>query len=170
MRGRYFVHQVIYTDKIVHWDLDGRTPVGSFGDKWVGISRRSTCICKFWKSQTIKFQLTEPKTKVSDFRTIHKLKLVVWHIDEKMPPVAEEKNLIQRSVITVKKSLGDFGSSRFLRKSENEDLGFDSFCPKTTSCFDIIKKKSWQLLLWGKTNLNIMTNQTNIQFLASLAH
>ena len=36
-----------YTDKTVHGDLDGRSPVGSFGDTWVGISKRFMWICKF---------------------------------------------------------------------------------------------------------------------------
>ena len=43
--------------KIVQWNLDGRTPFGNFGDRWVRIPKRKTCICKFRTFQPIKFPL-----------------------------------------------------------------------------------------------------------------
>ena len=42
MQRKYFEHfyrENLYTEWIVHWHLDEKSPVGSFRDRWVGISR-----------------------------------------------------------------------------------------------------------------------------------
>ena len=55
----------LYTEKIVHWDLDeGSPPVGSFGDRWAGISRKITCRCKLSNSRLIEFPLRAINIKV----------------------------------------------------------------------------------------------------------
>ena len=51
-------HRVtLNTDKNVQWDLGGKSPFGSFGDRWVDISRWITGICKFWNYYLINFPL-----------------------------------------------------------------------------------------------------------------
>ena len=57
-RSEYDYRVTLHREKIVHWDLGGRSPVGSFGYKWFGNSKTTTCIwCKFRNSQPINFLL-----------------------------------------------------------------------------------------------------------------
>ena len=53
---------------------------------------KTTCECKFWNFHPIEFPHRATKTKTSHLKTLWNSKPVYWHLDEKMQPVALEKN------------------------------------------------------------------------------
>ena len=84
--------------------FDWRSRVSSFGDRWLGSSRRITCICKFWNSQLTNFPLRIMKPIVSQFKYLWNLKIVERRLDREMQLVAVEKTVLtQKSVIQVHK-------------------------------------------------------------------
>ena len=88
---RYVYPVTLYTDNIVNCDLD-RSPVAIFRDHWVGISRKITCICEFWISQSTNFLPSATKLEIPYFKTVKNLKFVDWRLYEEMQPVVVDKN------------------------------------------------------------------------------
>ena len=138
-----------------HWDLDGRSPFRSFGHRWVGISRRITCICKSRKSQPIKFSQREVKLKSSHFKIIQNLKVLDCPLVEETQPVAVREI---RSNARKHHNYTFFwyfrlGLSNFQKKVE-KNLNIEPSCTKT--------KLLIELLLWRKPTLINKTKHTKL--------
>ena len=74
--------------------LDRRNPVGSFGGKLVEFLKKNHMHMQVLEVSAIKLPMRAIKQIVSHLKTLHNLKLVDWHLDEELKPVALEKKLV----------------------------------------------------------------------------
>ena len=154
LKGREYNSKYVYwktlsTDKIVKSDLDERNPVGSFGNRWVGTSRWTTRICRFWNSHTTIFLMKAKKICFQKSKLIKLQSLSLWRnaagSSAKNDPFTNKNHTYAKFLATY--------SYQFLHESLKKDVEMNAPVKHYIFLFRLWRK-FWQLL-WGKPSLEI---------------
>ena len=92
--------------------------------RWVGILRRTTCICKFWNSQPTKIPLRTIKLEVSIFETIQNLKLDDWRLMKKCSRQLWKNLVLIQRASSIYIIFGNLRLSNFQRKDGKRKDGY----------------------------------------------
>ena len=88
-----WVQRVLHTDKLVHSDLGGISPVCKFAHKWFGIRKTSICKSKIGSKFCAKRILAESsKNENFSFGSFLKFKRFDWRLDEQFLPEEVQSN------------------------------------------------------------------------------
>ena len=124
-------------DKSVYWNLHRTSWLNSFGDRWIEMSRKITCVCKFWNSAE-KVSAASKKFWKLSIGTNIKNRTYRFTSRWRLATGGSGKKFQYNEASHVYLTYGNLGPPNFRRKDEETDMGITSPFTRTKRLFETL--------------------------------